>query len=307
MSGLIRVGTSSWTDPTLISSGWYPPAVAKNAEVRLRYYASRFDLVEVDATYYALPSEENARRWAERTPDDFVFNIKAYALFTQHPTDTRSLPPEIRHGFKAKRVYWKDVPQSIVDMIFERFAMALEPLRASGKMGALLFQFPKWFLPGEESRAYVERCRDLLPGFQLAIEFRNRAWLEHPEETLSWLEDQGLAFVCVDAPPGFDSSMPPISAVTKPALAFVRFHGRNTKAWDAKGLSAAERFNYRYSDEELSEWVPAIEQLASEAETVHVLFNNCFADHGVVNARRLATMLDVALSDDGAQEPLFET
>ena len=307
MRGEIRVGTSSWTDPTLIESGWYPPEAAKNAEARLRFYAARFNLVEVDSTYYGLPSEDNARRWAERTPDGFVFNVKAYALMTQHPAEVRALPPEIRHGFSGKRVYAKDVPEKVIDLIFERFASALEPLRAAGKLGALLFQFPQWFTPSRDARAYVEHCRDLLPGFLIAVEFRNRTWLEEPERTLSWLEDAGLAFVCVDAPPGFASSMPPVAAATHPELAFVRFHGRNTTTWEKKGLTAAERFDYRYSEDELREWVPTVESLAEQARTTHVLFNNCFRDHGVVNARQMAGLLNAAVeATDEPQAPLFD-
>lgn len=301
----IRVGTSSWTDPSLIEAGWYPAGM-KDAESRLRFYASRFNLVEVDSTYYGMPSERNAHLWVERTPDDFVFNVKAYALLTQHPTEANSLPAAIRHGFKARRVYQKDVPDKIVDMIFEQFAMALEPLRAAGKLGALLFQFPEWFVPGSESRAYIERCQALLPQHRLAIEFRNRTWMDRPEETLAWLEDRDLTYVCVDAPPGFTTSMPPVTAATSRELAFVRFHGRNTDTWNVKGVSVQERFNYRYDETELAEWVPRIDALAEQARTVHVLFNNCFRDHGVVNARQLASMLDVALDAEDEQPSLFE-
>jgi uncharacterized protein YecE (DUF72 family) len=304
--GEIRVGTSSWTDPSLIEAGWYPPG-AKDAESRLRFYASRFNLVEVDSTYYGMPSERNAALWVDRTPDGFVFNVKAYALLTQHPTETSSLPAAIRHGFKGRRVYQKDVPAKIVDMIFEQFAMALEPLRAAGKLGALLFQFPEWFVPSSDHRAYVERCQALLPDDTLAIEFRNRTWMDRPEETLSWLEDRGLTYVCVDAPPGFTSSMPAISAVTSPDLAFVRLHGRNTDTWNVKGVSVQERFNYLYDETELAEWVPRIDALAEQTRTVHVLFNNCFRDHGVVNARQLALMLDVALDAEDEQSSLFES
>lgn len=301
----IRVGTSSWTDPSLIEAGWYPTN-AKDAESRLRFYASRFNLVEVDSTYYGMPSERNAALWVERTPEDFVFNVKAYALLTQHPAEVNSLPAAIRHGFKGRRVYQKDVPDKVVDLIFEQFAMALEPLRAAGKLGALLFQFPEWFVPNREAKAYVERCQGLLPGFRLAIEFRNRAWMEDPERTLEWLREHDLTYVCVDAPPGFTSSMPPVTAVTSSELAFVRFHGRNTDTWNVKGISVQERFNYRYSEPELATWVPRIDELAEQARKVHVLFNNCFRDHGVVNARQLATMLDVVVEANDGQPSLFE-
>src|SRR5436305_10609427 len=152
--GQVRVGTASWTDRTLIESGWYPPE-ANNPEKRLRYYARQFPLVEVDATYYALPAEQTARAWAERTPADFTFNVKAFSLFTQHPTPVRALPADLREaaGQAGKdRVYLKDVGPDVAEAAWDRFLAALEPLREAGKLGAILLQFPPWFPIGRARR-----------------------------------------------------------------------------------------------------------------------------------------------------------
>src|SRR6202012_3295402 len=145
--GEIRVGTAGGTDKTLIDSGWYPEG-ASNPEKRLKDYAGQFPLVEGDSSYYALPAERTAEAWVARNPEHFTFNVKAFSLFTQHPTPVRSLPADLREdaGKAGKeRVYLKDVDKQVTDQAWERFLAALEPLRAAGKLGAILLQFPPWF------------------------------------------------------------------------------------------------------------------------------------------------------------------
>lgn len=294
----IRVGTSSWTDPTLLKAGWYPPE-ANTAEQRLAHYASHFSLVEVDSTYYAMPSERNAVLWAERTPDDFTFNIKAFSLLTGHSATVNRLPVALRESLPAdvtsskRNVYMKDLPEPAQRWVWEAFAQALLPLHESHKLGAILLQFPPWFGINRANKHYVEQCRDSLPEMHLAIEFRNRSWMEERNalETLSLLKDQGMTFVCVDEPQGFRSSVPPVTAVTVPRLAMLRLHGRNTQNWEAKGITAAERFRYLYDDTEIDELAVRVEELAGQAEETHVLFNNCYSDFGVRNAAQLAARI----------------
>lgn len=294
----VLVGTSSWTDPTLLQSGWYP-AAANTPEERLRYYAEQFPLVEVDSSFYGLPSESNAVLWAQRTPDDFTFNFKAYAPMTTHGTPPRSLPREIRDELpadvRAKRhVYTDDLPDTAQRRIWQIFHDALRPLYDSGKLGAVLLQFPPWFALNGKNRGYLARCRGLLPGYQLAVEFRHHSWLDerNQPETFGLLADNQLSYVVVDEPQGFRSSVPPVIAVTNPQLAIVRFHGRNAETWEAKGIGPVERFRYLYSDAELGAWVPKLQQLAGGARATHVLFNNCYSDYGVRNAQQLALMLE---------------
>jgi uncharacterized protein YecE (DUF72 family) len=297
-AGRILIGTSSWTDPTLIKDGDFYPPGTKTAEARLKFYASRFPLVEVDSTYYYPPSEKNSVLWIERTPADFTFNIKAYSLLTNHPTrvdslygDIRaSLPPEL---LDKRNVYRDKLPADAVDEVWQRFRDALMPLHSAGKLGAVLFQFPQWFVISRKSKAYIEECVARLPDYRIAVEFRHHSWMreDNREETLAFLEERNLPFVCVDMPQGFASSVPPIAAATADDLAMVRFHGRNRDAWETKSDTASERFRYDYSPAELGEWVPRIESLSEETRETHVLMNNCYRDFAVRNARELGDLL----------------
>jgi len=299
----ILVGTCSWTDRTLIDSGRFYPPRAKSPEERLRFYAESFPIVEVDSTYYALPSDRNAALWVERTPPDFTFDVKAFALFTQHPAAVRSLPKEVRDALPAvvqgkANVYYRDLSLELRDDMWQRFASALLPLDSAGKLGVVLFQFPPWFLPGAESKEYIlEVKEERLPQYTVAVEFRNNLWLSerNRERTLRFLSDNRLPFVCVDEPQGFSvlGGCPPVVEVTA-SDALVRFHGRNAENWERKGITAAERFAYLYAEEELQEWVDPIHRLAEEAERVHVLMNNCHQDWAVRNARQMATLLGAA-------------
>ena len=153
----VLIGTCSWTDPTLLESGWYPEAIAKKADERLRYYAERFPLVENDASYYAIPDPKQAKLWVERTPEEFKMSFKAFGTITTHPTDPKRLPRELREALPAealakKRLYPKDFPKEVLDEIHARFWVGLEPLRQSGKLGAILLQYPEWFPIGLATR-----------------------------------------------------------------------------------------------------------------------------------------------------------
>src|SRR5215469_15252361 len=289
--GQVRVGTASWTDRTLIDSGWYPPE-ADTPERRLRYYARQFSLVEVDATYYALPAEQTALAWAARTPAGFTFNVKAFSLFTQHPTPVTALPKDLRPAVEKTgkdRVYLKDVDQAVVDQVWERFLGALDPLRAERKLGAILLQFPPWFPIGRARKDYIVACAQRAAPRRVCIEFRNKTWMtpENQEETLGFLASHQLPYVCVDMPQGYPSSIPPVLAATTD-LALVRMHGHSDK-WDSKDIY--ERFGYRYSDGEISEWAPKIRDLAASTSTTHVLFNNCYRNYAQVNAQQLTERL----------------
>lgn len=297
MSDRILVGTASWTDKSLIDSGRFYPPEAKTAEARLQYYAGQFPLVEVDSSYYGMPSERNAGLWVERTPDDFVFDVKAFSALTQHPTPLRSLPKDLREALPSdlrgkRNVYYKDLPQEVRDALWKRFSAALLPLDSAGKLGVVLFQFPPWFMPGSESKQYIEEIKGRLPQYTPAIEFRSPYWFRDADSdrTLQFLRSLELPFVCVDEPQGTRASVPPVLGVTGP-VALIRFHGRNQEAWARRGTTVAEKYDYLYSPEELREWAPAIEQMASGARETHVIMNNCHDDKAVRNARDLAAML----------------
>ena len=290
--GQVRVGTASWTDRTLIESGWYPPE-ADTPEKRLRFYARQFGLVEADATYYALPAEQTAGAWAARTPAGFTFNVKAFSLFTQHPTPVRALPADLRPAAEKtgkERVYLKDVDPAVADQAWQRFLAALEPLRQAGKLGAILLQFPPWFPISRSRKDYIVACAQRAAPDRVCVEFRNRTWMseDNQQETLGFLAANGLPYVGVDMPQGHRDSIPPVLAATAPDLAVVRMHGHSGK-WDSNDIH--ERFGYRYTEAELAEWAPRVRALAQDAETTQVLFNNCYRDYAQVNARQLATLL----------------
>ncbi len=282
------MGTASWTDRTLLESGWYP-ATADTPEKRLAYYARQFPVVEVDATYYSPPAERTARLWVERTPPDFTFNIKAFSLLTGHPTRVASLYKDLRPDTDKKNVYPDDLSPQAYEDVWTRFLSALDPLAEAGKLGALLFQFPPWFTLKRANKQYllevVARCGPLRPVF----EFRNASWFDgaNAEETLDFLREHRLPFVCVDMPQGHRSSVPPVVAATAD-LAVVRFHGHSDK-WTSNDIQ--EKFGYVYSERELAEWAPKLRKLADEAEQTYVLMNNCAGDAAQRNATRLTDLI----------------
>jgi uncharacterized protein YecE (DUF72 family) len=297
-AGRVLVGTASWTDPTMTAAGVFYPSGAASAEERLHYYASTFPVVEVDATYYALPAERTAQLWVDRTPPDFTFDIKAHALMTGQGTETKRLPKAIREELpdelKAKpRIYAKDMPGELQDAVWSMFREGLAPLAERGQLGSILLQYPKWVFPSSENRAQIEEAVERLDGWTCAVEFRNGSWLneKNAERTSRFLAERNIPFVMVDEPQGFKSSVPPEVLVTSSDLALVRFHGRNAETWERKGITPAERFRYLYSRDELSEWVPRISEVANEAKEVHLMFNNCYANYGTTNAREIAALL----------------
>ena len=294
----ILVGTSSWTDKSLIECGRFYPPSATTPEERLRFYASQFPIVEIDSSYYGIPSVENAQRWAERTPAGFVFNVKAYRLFTRHQTPVVSLGKELARtlGATKKNVYDKDVPEEIAMELWRQFRAVLEILRAAGKLGAVHMQFAPWVAFHPETFAYLEHCRAMLAGFTVAVEFRNTTWFnsdKHATRTLAFQRDNDFVNVVVDEPQGIANTIPAVWQVTNPALAVVRLHGRNHGTWNRKGLaSSTQRFDYDYSDDELRGLAHDIEALAADVASTHVLCNINYQDQGQRAARSLTRMLE---------------
>ncbi len=287
--GELRIGTASWTDKTLLESGWYPAEV-NTPEARLAYYAERFPVVEVDATYYSLPSERNSALWVDRTPPDFRFDVKAFSLLTQHPTKTTALPKGLRPEDAKARVYLKDLPAATVDEVWDRFLTALAPLHEGGKLGAILLQFPQWFPGGNANRDYILECAERCKPYRVSIEFRHHSWMDekHQAKTLDFLRGYGLPYVCVDMPQGHTSSIPPVVAATAD-LAVVRFHGHNDDGWNSRDIY--QRFGYKYSEQELEEWAPKLRELSQQAKETHVLMNNCYRNYAQVNAAQLAALV----------------
>lgn len=300
MSGHILVGTASWTDPTLTKSRKFYPKGCSSAEARLRFYASRFPLVEVSSSYYALPSAANAALWVERTPPDFLFNVKAFRLFTGHQTQLDALPPVLRDDLagvanRAGTIYYKDVPAAAQDALWSIFVDALRPLEAAGKLGAVHFQFAPWIYYSKAAFEHIEECRARLPGRMLSVEFRHASWFneEHRQRTLDFARRLELAHVIVDEPQGFHNSIPAVWEITNPALAVVRLHGHNAATWNSKSQAASDRFDYDYPDSELSELAGRIRELVARTDLAMIIFNNNQEDQGQRNAATLMRMLDL--------------
>jgi len=296
--GEVRVGTASWTDPTMTVPGVFYPKGVSTAEERLRYYASQFPLVEVDSTYYALPNPFTAKMWVERTPKDFVFDIKAHALMTGQPTEVARLPKALREQLPKqladkKRIYRKDLPKELLDAVYEQFRDALEPLIEANKLGAVFVQFPKWVFPSNEARELILENRESLR-LPIAVEFRSDSWFneKNAERTVKFLQDNKIPYVVVDEPQGFKSSVPPATVITSPELAVFRFHGRNKENWEKKNIPPYERFRYLYDEDELADWTPQIAAAAKQTKQTHVLYNNCFSNYGTTNAREMARLLE---------------
>ncbi|HVE88836.1 MAG TPA: DUF72 domain-containing protein [Burkholderiaceae bacterium] len=290
----ILVGTASWTDPTLIKSRRFYPKGCSTADARLRYYASKFPLVEVNSSYYALPTVENSKVWVERTPAGFTFNVKAFRLFTGHQTSVDALPPPVRAGLAGKStIHYQDVPSKLLDLLWQFFIEALEPLRDAGKLGLVHFQFAPWLTYSPASRQQVAECVQRLSGYTLSAELRHQTWFNdvHREYSLRFERDHGLVHTVVDAPQGFANTVGAHWEVTRPDLALVRLHGRNAATWNLKSNSASDRFNYDYTDSELAVLATSIRELATRSRRVHVIFNNNYEDQGQRNAATLRRLL----------------
>jgi uncharacterized protein YecE (DUF72 family) len=298
-AGRIRIGVAGWTDPTLTRGQvFYPPGV-DDAEGRLRHYASQFPIVEVDATYYALPSRATAVEWVARTPPGFIFNIKAYGLMTGHGIEVRRLPDWLRRSLprdreRVGRLYGRDLPAELMDEVWRRMLGALEPLRVAGRLGAILLQYPRWFTPSRRSADALARARRRLGDVVGAVEFRHRHWLEPrlADRTLGLLRDLDLAYVVVDGPSGTDSSVAPVVAATSSRLAMIRLHGRRRATWEARNDPATERYRYLYDEAELAEHLRRILELSAEkTSALHVIYNNCHGNYAVTNATELTIHL----------------
>lgn len=299
----IRVGTASWTDPTITKGQLFYPRGTTSPEDRLRFYATQFSLVEVDSSYYSLPTRANAERWAARTPVDFIFHVKAHALMTGQPAEVARLPRSLFDALPSRlatraRIYARDLPPELHDAVWEQFMDALEPIRAAGKLGAILLQYPRWFLPTVENRAQLVDSAERLSGIAGAVELRNRHWFDGAtgdgqgtDWTLAMLREMSLTHVMVDGPKGSESSVPAVPAVTTPSLAMIRLHGRRAATWEAPNVVTVERYRYLYSEAELDALVPEIDIISAQARRTTVLFNNCYGNYGTTNARELLARL----------------
>jgi uncharacterized protein YecE (DUF72 family) len=298
MAAPIRIGTCSWADDAL-SKHWYPSGLP--ARERLGYYAERFSTVEVDSTYYRVPDEKMVRGWAERTPAGFVMHVKAFGLMTRHPVKLEQVPPDLRDDLPVDHRGRVDrPPREARARVFDAFLSALEPLRATAKLGGILFQMPPYVVWKPSSLDYLEWAREQVGGDAFLFEPRHRSWYAEDVrgELLRWLEERRMTWVVVDAPRTDGANVPETLVAATTPMAYVRFHGRNASTWNVRGGSAAHRFDYLYGEEELREWVPPLRRLSEESQEVYAFFNNNNQTNGVAQAPAGALLLRKLLDEE---------
>jgi uncharacterized protein YecE (DUF72 family) len=294
----VKLGTAGWTDKTLIASGTFYPAKVTSPSARLQFYAEQFSMVEVDATYYTLIAPETSQRWVRDTPPEFVFDVKAHPILTGHPVDVTRLPADLKTALNEqghdKRVYPERMPAELAHEIERRFMASVEPILQAGKLGCVMLQFPPWFTATKGNVKRIEDLAQRWTALPLAVEFRHKSWLapERQERVFDMLGRLRLSYICVDEPDVERGGVPPVSRVTNPELAIVRFHGKNFAGWQKRAASVHERFNHVYSTGELLPWVPSVKRLAAEAQRVHAVFNNCVRNYAVLGAKGLSVLLE---------------
>ena len=282
----ILVGTCNWAD----HERFYPSLLQRpsRARDRLAYYARFFPIVEIDTTFYGIPKPSVVQGWIDRTPDDFVFNIKAYRSLTAHEREGRAPRPPAREEERE-------------------FLEAVDPLRESGKLRAIHYQFPPWFTNKPDARDWLLAARERHPDDIVAIEFRHRSWFDGDAwpETEELLRELDCVYVGVDAPQIGSGTAPPHMAITSRRLCIARFMGRNRRTWYRRGETSADRFDYLYRADELREWVAPITAARDQGVPVHALMNNNRSNYAVVNAFDIAALLGVPLPRP--PEPVVET
>ncbi len=291
---MIRVGVCSWAEKTLVESGEFYPRQISSAEARLRYYASCFDTVEVDSTYYAIPEQRTVWLWGARTPETFTFHVKAYGALTGHAIDPRTLPADIRGsagGPSTKSVYVKE--RQVLRLIAQRFRETLMPLARAGKLGVIVFQFPPWFDCKSSNMDYMLFCREMMAELSLAVEFRHGSWLSAAKtpEIFSFLREHAITYIIADEPQYGSFATAPFVPLVTTDTAYFRFHGRNRENWLKKGVATSLRYAYSYSDAELRELAPAVKEADRQAKKTYAMFNNCHRGSATTNAARMKELL----------------
>ncbi len=300
---MIHTGVCSWTEKTLIKSGEFYPREVKTADARLKHYSENFSTVEVDSGYYAIPDKSTAALWCDRTPDDFVFHIKVYGALTGHGIGPKTLPVEVATSLskadrEKKLVYIRETDR--LEIIAEKFRDSLKPLVKEDRLGILVFQYPPWFQYKTANLHYILRCKELMKGLPIAVEFRHGSWLTHERSgaIFSFLREHGICYIAADEPQyGSLATIPFIPEVTSD-IAYFRFHGRNKENWLKRGIETSLRYNYLYSDDELREFIGPVLKAGKNTKGVYAMFNNCHGASAVRNARRLKELIAREKADD---------
>ena len=281
MNADIRIGTCGYSFPD-----WkgvvYPPNVRPS--LYLVYYARTlgFNAVELDSSFYHMPTIPLIEALLQKTPPGFLFTVKAHRSMTHDiwnamkPANPgRPAFPELASGLKNA---------ALLAPAFTEFWEAMLPMADAGRLGTVVLQYPPWFRDTPENRRFLLMTRDLLPHLSLSIEFRDQSW--HKEDTLAFLRQEHLGYVAVDEPQ-LRNLLPLVPAVTSD-VAYLRLHGRNPNWF---GASKETRYDYLYSKEELEQMLPSIRTMAASALLMFIMTNNCHRGQAVQNARDLQSMM----------------
>ena len=293
---MILIGTCSWAEKSLIESKEFYPKGIKTSEDRLKYYASHFNTVEVDSTYYAIPHKKTVWLWSHRTPENFTFHIKAYGALTGHGIDPKTLPKDLQGLLPSKDkdkqyIYIKD--PTLLKIVAQRFIEVLHPLQRDRKLGVVVFQYPPWFHYKHSSLDYILACKEMMQGVPIAVEFRHGSWLtpKAVETVFHFLRKYQITYITADEPQYGSLATIPFYPQITTDIAYFRFHGRNKENWLKKGIPTSLRYDYRYSDDELKSFIPSIRRLSSRAKMTYVMFNNCHGASAIKNAIRMIDLL----------------
>jgi len=287
----VAVGLAGWGDHDSV----YPAGTP--ASKKLALYAKQFALVEVDSSFYAIPSADTVQRWVEETPADFGFVVKAFQAMTGHDRDAgrRALAKLLVGEAVPATDRLSELTEEQEAAVFGAFRSAFEPMVRAGKLRAFLFQYPPWFDCTRENVAALRRAKTLMGDLPVALEFRHQSWFvpDMRERTLEFMAREGWMHSVCDEPQAGLGSVPIVPVPTNPERTIVRFHGRNASGWYASGSPnwRAVRYLYDYSEDELREWAGTLERMLRETKDVCVIFNNNSGGHGAGNARKLMALL----------------
>ena len=296
--GELRIGTSGWSYPTgkgTWNGIFYPPSRGRKSTVpgfdELTYYAEHFNTVEVNSSFYGPPKPEVSRAWAARTPQHFEFSLKLYQKFT-HPsmykaTHLGDLPATPEELDALARVNQADVDQ---------FKASIDPLAGTGKLGALLAQFPPSFKDGPAARAYLEWLLRTFKMYPVAVELRHSSWSDRIGDTLALLNAFGAAWTQIDEPK-FRFSIRQNWLPNVTSFYYMRLHGRNAAQWWTHGATE-DRYNYLYSNEELEPFAETAVSARALVKKVYLYLNNHFAAKSVANAVAVKHLVDDAITGD---------
>jgi uncharacterized protein YecE (DUF72 family) len=286
----ILVGTASWSDPGFVAD-WYPKGLP--ASQRLGWYAERLNLVELNSSFYAIPRQQQVEGWCHQTPEGFVFDVKLHKLLSRHSSKLDLLPPDLRKMAVVDKTRVRLTP-ALEKAMAKRFLEEIAPLHESGKLGALLLQLSPAFRPKTNKLTELEDLFGVLQRYPVAVELRNRDWVVDPQsdDTVRFFKKHRISLVSVDSPRDEHFTiMPSEDAVTNPQLSYMRLHGRNASGY-IRGRSVAERFDYKYKEEELKELAARAVKLTSNAMKVHMVYNNNSSNYAPIAATRTREILE---------------